>query len=91
MKKRRKFITWSEQQSLEDEKILPNLLDCPDCRMQVLAIQGKSKRSQLWDIKTLLESNGQLRVIDPKIAASMENYRIKQLDSELNARFIVLT
>ena len=77
-------------------KILPtegidfSFVECQDCRIYVLAIQGKSRKPQLWSIESLLDSNTQLKIIDPDIAANIKNYVIKELDSYLNARFILL-
>lgn len=68
-----------------------SFMECQDCKIYVLAIQGKSRKPQLWSIESLLDSNGQLKIIDPNIAANGKHYVIKELDSNLNARFFLLS
>ena len=67
----------------------------PHIQCYVFAQHGLSKHLNLWSLQDLLQSNLNLKRLDPKICASLESYAVKNPNddplSELRGKAVVLS
>ena len=56
----------------------------------VFAKQGKSVHTHLWCLHDLLESNSNLRELDPQIAAHIDQYRVSSIEQGLCNQLVIL-